>query len=151
MNENHFYFLVNFNGSFCSLSPPPDRMQLQTLLSPTCLSPVNLPSFFTPAVLASPLHQVQTPHLRLCIPLPFSLSKHHSRVSFCKSGLCFIMFHDLRNHFGSVECLLPCPQASPNQKVREMTRWLQRAYQELLEAWTSAEGRGYAEKYQVRC
>ncbi|XP_051500897.1 nesprin-2-like [Myxocyprinus asiaticus] len=40
-------------------------------------------------------------------------------------------------------------EASPNQKAREMTCWLQRAYQELVEAWTSTEGKGYAERYQV--
>ncbi|XP_051511030.1 LOW QUALITY PROTEIN: nesprin-2-like [Myxocyprinus asiaticus] len=40
-------------------------------------------------------------------------------------------------------------EASPNQKAREMTCWLQRAYHELLEAWTSTEGKGYAERYQA--
>ncbi|XP_067239734.1 nesprin-2-like isoform X8 [Chanodichthys erythropterus] len=73
-----------------------DDFELQTLLFPTCLSPVNLPTYFTPAVLASPLHQ-----------------------------------------------------ASPNQKAREMKCWLQRAYQELLEAWASTGGKGYAERYQA--
>ncbi|XP_056337477.1 nesprin-2a [Danio aesculapii] len=34
-----------------------DDIELQTLLFPTCFSPVNLPTHFTPAVLASPLHQ----------------------------------------------------------------------------------------------
>ncbi|KAK7133211.1 hypothetical protein R3I94_015172 [Phoxinus phoxinus] len=73
-----------------------DGFELQTLLFPTCLSPVNLPTYFTPAVLASPLHQ-----------------------------------------------------ASPNQKAREMKCWLQRAYQELLEAWASTGGGGYAERHQA--
>ncbi|XP_077075807.1 nesprin-2a [Siphateles boraxobius] len=73
-----------------------DGFELQTLLFPTCLFPVNLPTYFTPAVLASPLHQ-----------------------------------------------------ASPNQKAREMKCWLQRAYQELLEAWASTGEGGYAERHQA--
>ncbi|XP_043093802.1 nesprin-2 isoform X3 [Puntigrus tetrazona] len=73
-----------------------DDFELQTLLFPTCLSPVNLPTYFSPAVLASPIHQ-----------------------------------------------------ASPCQKAREMKCWLKRAYQELLEAWNSTEGKGYAHKYQA--
>ncbi|XP_031437264.2 nesprin-2a [Clupea harengus] len=36
---------------------PDDDLQLPAAPSPTCLSPVNLPSYFTPAVTASPLHQ----------------------------------------------------------------------------------------------
>ncbi|XDV42021.1 hypothetical protein PO909_010774 [Leuciscus waleckii] len=40
-------------------------------------------------------------------------------------------------------------EASPNQKAREMKCWLQRAYQELLEAWASAGGEGYAERHQA--
>ncbi|KAK2883496.1 hypothetical protein Q8A67_017133 [Cirrhinus molitorella] len=34
-----------------------DDFELESLLFPTCLSPVSLPKCFTPAVLASPLHQ----------------------------------------------------------------------------------------------
>ncbi|KTG32142.1 hypothetical protein cypCar_00008447, partial [Cyprinus carpio] len=44
---------------------------------------------------------------------------------------------------------LPCPQASPSQKATEMKCWLERACQELLGAWNSTEGKGYAEKYQA--
>ncbi|XP_052441872.1 nesprin-2-like isoform X3 [Carassius gibelio] len=73
-----------------------DDFELQTPLFPTSLSPVNLPTYFTPAVLASPIHK-----------------------------------------------------ASPSQKAREMKCWLERAYQELLEAWNSTEGKGYAERYQA--
>ncbi|XP_059369612.1 nesprin-2-like [Carassius carassius] len=40
-------------------------------------------------------------------------------------------------------------EASPTQKAREMKCWLERAYQELLEAWNSTEGKGYAERYQA--
>ncbi|KAI2651915.1 Nesprin-2 [Labeo rohita] len=88
-------WLYNFSSS-SSLSPPPGWMQFQSLLFPPCLSPVNLPTYFTPAVLASPLHK-----------------------------------------------------ASPSQKAREMKCWLEGAYQELLEAWSSTEGKGYAERYQA--
>ncbi|KAG5846987.1 hypothetical protein ANANG_G00120830 [Anguilla anguilla] len=64
--------------------------------SPTGLSPVRLPTHFTPAVAASPVHQ-----------------------------------------------------ASANQKVREVTCWLRKAYQELQEGWTSAEAGSYVERYQA--
>ncbi|XP_041951730.1 nesprin-2-like isoform X2 [Alosa sapidissima] len=40
-------------------------------------------------------------------------------------------------------------QASPSQKAREMACWLQRAYEELEEVWSSTEGAGYAERYQA--
>ncbi|XP_050993997.1 nesprin-2 isoform X3 [Labeo rohita] len=40
-------------------------------------------------------------------------------------------------------------EASPSQKAREMKCWLEGAYQELLEAWSSTEGKGYAERYQA--
>ncbi|CAB1343031.1 unnamed protein product [Coregonus sp. 'balchen'] len=40
-------------------------------------------------------------------------------------------------------------QASPNQRAREVTCWLQRAYQELLEVWASTEKKAYAERYQA--
>ncbi|XP_016380976.1 nesprin-2-like [Sinocyclocheilus rhinocerous] len=40
-------------------------------------------------------------------------------------------------------------EASPTQKAREIKCWLERAYQELLEAWNSTEGNGYAERYQA--
>ncbi|XP_028858074.1 nesprin-2a isoform X4 [Denticeps clupeoides] len=40
-------------------------------------------------------------------------------------------------------------QASPSQKAHEMTTWLQRAYQELQEVWTSTEEAGYAARYQA--
>ncbi|XP_016149734.1 nesprin-2-like [Sinocyclocheilus grahami] len=40
-------------------------------------------------------------------------------------------------------------EASPSQKAREMKCWLERAYQELLEAWNSTEGKGYTERYQA--
>ncbi|KAF4099427.1 hypothetical protein G5714_019553 [Onychostoma macrolepis] len=40
-------------------------------------------------------------------------------------------------------------EASPSQKAREMKCWLDRAYQELLEAWNSTEGKGYADRYQA--
>ncbi|XP_062858585.1 nesprin-2a [Trichomycterus rosablanca] len=73
-----------------------DDLELQCLLSPMCLSPVNLPNYCTPAVLASPLHQ-----------------------------------------------------ASPSQKVREMTCWLERSYQELLDLWSSTEDEGYSSRYQA--
>ncbi|GAA6103692.1 nesprin-2 [Tachysurus ichikawai] len=73
-----------------------DDLELQTLIFPTCFSPVNLPTYYTPAVLAFPLHQ-----------------------------------------------------ASPSQKVREMTCWLQQAYEELLDVWSSTEREGYSRRYQV--
>ncbi|RXN16323.1 nesprin-2-like protein [Labeo rohita] len=41
-------------------------------------------------------------------------------------------------------------EASPSQKAREMKCWLEGAYQELLEAWSSTEGKGYAERYQLQ-
>uniref|UniRef100_A0AAZ3Q1B6 Calponin-homology (CH) domain-containing protein n=1 Tax=Oncorhynchus tshawytscha TaxID=74940 RepID=A0AAZ3Q1B6_ONCTS len=40
-------------------------------------------------------------------------------------------------------------QASPNRRAREVTCWLQRAYQELLEVWASTEKKAYAERYQA--
>uniref|UniRef100_A0A9J7Z0W8 Calponin-homology (CH) domain-containing protein n=1 Tax=Cyprinus carpio carpio TaxID=630221 RepID=A0A9J7Z0W8_CYPCA len=40
-------------------------------------------------------------------------------------------------------------EASPSQKATEMKCWLERACQELLGAWNSTEGKGYAEKYQA--
>ncbi|XP_035278891.1 nesprin-2-like [Anguilla anguilla] len=40
-------------------------------------------------------------------------------------------------------------QASANQKVREVTCWLRKAYQELQEGWTSAEAGSYVERYQA--
>ncbi|KAG7461305.1 hypothetical protein MATL_G00208680 [Megalops atlanticus] len=48
---------------------------------------------------------------------------------------------------------LPVPeedsQATSSQKVREVTLWLQKAHQELLEVWGSTEGRSYAQRYQA--
>ncbi|XP_062293145.1 nesprin-2 isoform X5 [Scomber scombrus] len=48
---------------------------------------------------------------------------------------------------------MPAPdddmQTSPSQRAREVTCWLQQAYEELSEAWTAAEKSSYAEKYQV--
>lgn len=41
-------------------------------------------------------------------------------------------------------------QASPDQKVKEVTRWLLQALDELLEGWDSTEGESYAERYHVR-
>ncbi|XP_014000581.2 nesprin-2a isoform X3 [Salmo salar] len=76
--------------------PDDDDLQLFTQAQPPCLSPINLPSHFTPAIAVSPLHQ-----------------------------------------------------ASPNQRAREVTCWLQRAYQELLEVWASTEKKAYAERYQA--
>ncbi|KAK6295335.1 hypothetical protein J4Q44_G00345610 [Coregonus suidteri] len=76
--------------------PDDDDLQLFTQALPPCLSPINLPSHFTPAIAVSPLHQ-----------------------------------------------------ASPNQRAREVTCWLQRAYQELLEVWASTEKKAYAERYQA--
>ncbi|XP_036405234.1 nesprin-2-like [Megalops cyprinoides] len=78
------------------LSVPEEDSQVHSLTPPTCLSPVHLPSHFTPAVAASPVHQ-----------------------------------------------------ATPSQKVREVTLWLQQAHQELLEVWGSTEGRSYAQRYQA--
>lgn len=40
-------------------------------------------------------------------------------------------------------------QASPDQKAKEVTHWLQQAYEELLEGWASTEGESYAERHQV--
>ncbi|KAI5619790.1 hypothetical protein C0J50_20556, partial [Silurus asotus] len=40
-------------------------------------------------------------------------------------------------------------EASPSQKVREMTCWLQRAYQELLDVWSFTEREGYSSRYQA--
>ncbi|XP_030628013.1 nesprin-2a [Chanos chanos] len=48
---------------------------------------------------------------------------------------------------------LPTPdddlEGSPSQKAREMTNWLQRAYEQLQEAWDSTERAGYSERYQA--
>lgn len=41
-------------------------------------------------------------------------------------------------------------QASPDQKVKEVTHWLLQALDELLEGWDSTEGESYAERYHVR-
>lgn len=41
-------------------------------------------------------------------------------------------------------------QASPDQKVKEVTCWLLQALEELLEGWDSTEGESYAERYHVR-
>ncbi|XP_046877069.1 nesprin-2-like isoform X4 [Hypomesus transpacificus] len=75
---------------------PDDDLQLFTVALPSCLSPVNLPSHFTPAIAVSPLYQ-----------------------------------------------------ASPNQRAREVTSWLQRAYQELLELWAATEKESYADRHQA--
>lgn len=40
-------------------------------------------------------------------------------------------------------------QASPDQKVKEVTHWLLQALDELLEGWDSTEGESYAERYHV--
>ncbi|KAK2864041.1 hypothetical protein Q7C36_003195 [Tachysurus vachellii] len=40
-------------------------------------------------------------------------------------------------------------QASPSQKVREMTCWLRQAYEELLDVWSSTEREGYSRRYQA--
>ncbi|XP_049338084.1 nesprin-2 isoform X3 [Astyanax mexicanus] len=40
-------------------------------------------------------------------------------------------------------------EASHSQKVSEMTCWLQRAYEDMLDMWSSTEGEGYAERYQA--
>ncbi|TNM95723.1 hypothetical protein fugu_016806 [Takifugu bimaculatus] len=40
-------------------------------------------------------------------------------------------------------------QASPDQKVKEVTCWLLQALDELLEGWDSTEGESYAERYHV--
>ncbi|XP_072538856.1 nesprin-2a isoform X2 [Salminus brasiliensis] len=40
-------------------------------------------------------------------------------------------------------------EASHSQKVRENTCWLQQAYKEVLDIWSSTEGEGYAERYQT--
>ncbi|XP_042247180.1 nesprin-2-like [Thunnus maccoyii] len=40
-------------------------------------------------------------------------------------------------------------EASPSERAREVTCWLQQAYDELSETWTAAENSSYAEKYQV--
>ncbi|KAI1897763.1 hypothetical protein AGOR_G00086620 [Albula goreensis] len=40
-------------------------------------------------------------------------------------------------------------EASANQKRREVTCWLQKTYQELVEAWASTEGGRYVERYQA--
>ncbi|KAI4900991.1 hypothetical protein NFI96_032985 [Prochilodus magdalenae] len=87
LTRRRLHFLFFFKSWF---------LILQTLLSPKCLSPINLLTHFTPAVLASPLYE-----------------------------------------------------ASPSQKVREMTCWLQRAYEDLLDVWSSTEGEGYAGRYQA--
>ncbi|KAK3542499.1 hypothetical protein QTP86_027712 [Hemibagrus guttatus] len=40
-------------------------------------------------------------------------------------------------------------EVSPSEKVREMTCWLQRAYEELLDVWSSTEREGYCRRYQA--
>ncbi|XP_029903714.1 nesprin-2a [Myripristis murdjan] len=48
---------------------------------------------------------------------------------------------------------MPAPddhlQASPHKRAQEVTCWLEKAYQELSEAWTATEKSSYAEKYEV--
>ncbi|KAL6486315.1 hypothetical protein MHYP_G00057070 [Metynnis hypsauchen] len=55
----------------------------------------------------------------------------------------------LPTHFTPAVLASPLCQASPNQKVREMTCWLQQAHEELLDVWSSTDGEGYTERYQA--
>ncbi|XP_044232894.1 nesprin-2-like isoform X4 [Thunnus albacares] len=56
---------------------------------------------------------------------------------------------NLPSHFTPAIAVSPLRQASPSERAREVTCWLQQAYDELSETWTAAEKSSYAEKYQV--
>lgn len=43
-----------------------------------------------------------------------------------------------------------CSQVSPDVKAQEVSCWLLRAYEELLEGWDSTRGESYSERYHVR-
>ncbi|KAL2098631.1 hypothetical protein ACEWY4_005111 [Coilia grayii] len=88
---------------------------------PKCLSPINLPSNFTPAISASPYRQGRLLH-RPSLKAPCQLSDLSRAIS---TG------------------------TSASQKAQEVTCWLEQAYQELLEGWDSTEGESYAERYHV--
>ncbi|XP_029688374.1 nesprin-2-like isoform X1 [Takifugu rubripes] len=52
-------------------------------------------------------------------------------------------------HYTPAVSASPLRQASPDQKVKEVTCWLLQALDELLEGWDSTEGESYAERYHV--
>ncbi|XP_028252465.1 nesprin-2a isoform X3 [Parambassis ranga] len=52
-------------------------------------------------------------------------------------------------HFTPAIAVSPLHQVPLSERAQDMTCWLQQAYQELSEAWASAEKSSYAEKYQV--
>nr|XP_020459524.1 nesprin-1-like [Monopterus albus] len=56
---------------------------------------------------------------------------------------------NLSAHVTPAIAVSPSRQVSPNVRAQEMTSWLQRAYQELSDAWLATEESSYAEKYQV--
>ncbi len=112
-----FTILWPFNSaSSYFLSPPPGWMQLQTLLFPTCLSPVNLPTYFTPAVLASPIHKVRTSQSS-CEFLHSFLSKYNSSISFYLFQHAFWFSNQSRIRF-----YVSCP-ALRLHPVRKSERW----------------------------
>uniref|UniRef100_A0A9J8ACA9 Calponin-homology (CH) domain-containing protein n=1 Tax=Cyprinus carpio carpio TaxID=630221 RepID=A0A9J8ACA9_CYPCA len=96
--------------------------EMQYLTPPQRLSPVNLPSDFTPSIAASPLRQA---HLLLPCPIKSGPPKSPETARAAAPG------------------------TSANQKAQEVTCWLDQAYQELIEGWDSTEGESYAERYQV--
>jgi len=98
-------------------------------------------SLNTSLLLYWPPHCTRYRHHRLLV--------NSSSLSFQSQPVLFqhVFWFLIDLWFGSVS--LPCPQASPNQKAREMKCWLQQAYQELLETWASTGGEGYAKRHQV--
>ncbi|XP_064180371.1 nesprin-2-like isoform X2 [Anguilla rostrata] len=100
-----------------------EEMQVQYMTSPQRFSPVNLPTHYTPAISASPLRQAHLLH-----PTPMRAAPYQKPEPSRSSS--------------SV--------TSANQKAREVTCWLEQAYQELVEGWDSTEGESYAERYHVR-
>lgn len=61
---------------------------------------------------------------------------------------CVLMMYSMYYVY-IIYCITSVSQASPSQKAREMACWLQKAHDELEEVWSSTEGAGYAERYQV--
>ncbi|XP_031717653.1 nesprin-2a isoform X2 [Anarrhichthys ocellatus] len=56
---------------------------------------------------------------------------------------------NLPAHFTPAIAVSPLRQVSSSERAREVTSWLQQAYQELSEARTATEESSYAEKYHV--
>ncbi|XP_051942676.1 nesprin-2 [Hippocampus zosterae] len=52
-------------------------------------------------------------------------------------------------HYTPAISASPLRQASPDRKAQEVSCWLRRAYEELLEGWDSTQGESYSERYHV--